>query len=202
MVPMKNSLAPSIVTTSDSKGRKFISIVSMAYEKAELSHEEAQRVNEASGLSGLITKFIDEHRTLNTYSDEEVGSKYGYLSGYKPSGVIEQTKSLLTLFPGLRYASRECFAQIDRGEVKLPKGAEGWFAIPNIWKKGGLPQIGATYSECVQKVLDLIKKTRDGAFQNYREGQIDERHLRQLAKTKKVMAASRTPRASASTTAR
>jgi hypothetical protein len=75
-------------------------------------------------------------------------------------------------------------AQIERGEIELPTGAEGWFAIPNIWKKGGQPKIGSTYSECVQTVLDIIKKTRSGAFCNYREGSIDEKHLRQLAKSR------------------
>jgi hypothetical protein len=192
------TLAPSavVVTARDSKGLKFMSIVEAAYNKAGLQdgaegtpEGEAQRVNEAPGLAELIGEFIGKHRTLETFANEEVVSNYGYLSGYKPCGIVPQTNRLCELFSGLGYANQDLLTQIEKGEVTLPAGAEGWFAIPNIWKKGGQPKIGATYSECIQTVLNLIKKTRNGKFYNYRDGSIDERHLRQLAKTKSVMEA-------------
>ena len=46
--------------------------------------------------------------------------------------------------------------------------------------------VAATYGEAVQKVLELIKKTRDGKFYNYREGQLGPRYLRQSAKSAKM----------------
>ena len=55
------SLAPS-VTTRDPKGQKFISIVAVAYNKAGLSDEEAQNVNDTAGLSALVSKFIADVR--------------------------------------------------------------------------------------------------------------------------------------------
>lgn len=48
---MRETLAPSTVTTRDSKGHEFISVVGDAYDKAGLLEEEAQRVNDTSGLA-------------------------------------------------------------------------------------------------------------------------------------------------------
>src|SRR3989344_7481882 len=62
MAPMSQTLAPSIVTNRDSKGTKFMSVVGAAYDKNRLNEGEAQRVNEAKGLSDLIDRFIAENR--------------------------------------------------------------------------------------------------------------------------------------------
>jgi len=190
MAPMsKKTLAPSVVvvTARDSKGLKFMSIVEAAYNKAGLQdgpegtpEGEAQRVNEATGLADLIGEFIKKHRYLETFENEEVSSSYGYLSGYKPFGLTGQTNRLRELFSGLGFANQDLLQQIENGQVKLPKGAEGWFAIPNWMKNPGI--FGETYAEAVQKVLIMIKQARDGKFYNYREGLIDNKHLRQSAK--------------------
>jgi hypothetical protein len=174
---MSKTLAPSVVTVRDPKGRKFISIVEAAYNKAALTEEEAQRVNEAAGLSDLVDSFITENRSANKFADEEVESSYGYLSGYKPKGITEQTNRLRELFLGLGQANEQLAQQ------PLPEGAEGWFAIPR-WQK-----VAPTYPEAVQIVLDMIKKTRNGKFHNYREGQIDAQHLRQSQKTAEMFQA-------------
>lgn len=105
------------------------------------------------------------------FKNEEVKSNYGYLSGYKPKGITEQTNRLRQLFPGIGFADEK----IAEGE--LPKNAEGWFAIPK-WQT-----VAPTYGEAVQKVLDMIKQTRNGAFHNYREGQLGPDRLRQSTKT-------------------
>ena len=107
----------------------------------------------------------------NQFADEETKSSYGYLSGYKPKGITEQTNRLRELFPGIGYADEKLVEQ------DLPANAEGWFAIPK-WEK-----IAPTYGEAVQKVLDLLKKTRDGKFYNYREDKLGPKHLRQLQKS-------------------
>lgn len=60
---MPKTLAPSqAVTTRDSKGLKFVSVVEAAYNKAGLSEDEAQRVNDAPGLPDAVRCFIDAHR--------------------------------------------------------------------------------------------------------------------------------------------
>ncbi|MDD5696721.1 MAG: hypothetical protein PHO90_01970 [Candidatus Pacebacteria bacterium] len=108
--------------------------------------------------------------------DEEVESSYGYLSGYKPKGIIEQTNILRQFFPGIGFADEKI------AEQPLPPYAEGWFAIPR-WQS-----VGKTYEEALQKVLDLIKKQR-GSFYNYREGRLGAKYLRQLERTAKKLEA-------------
>lgn len=67
----KKALAPSPVTTRDKKGRKFMSIVGDAYDKANLTEDEAQCVNEASGLADLVGKFIAANRHVNLLTRSE-----------------------------------------------------------------------------------------------------------------------------------
>jgi hypothetical protein len=111
----------------------------------------------------------------NQFVNEEVKSIYGYLSGYKPKGIAEQTNILRQFFPGVGFADEKIAEQL------LPPNAEGWFAIPR-WQS-----IAKTYEEALQKVLDLIKKQRDGNFYNYREGKIGETYLRQHERTAKKL---------------
>ena len=62
MAPMSKTLAPSTVTHRDPKGRKFFSVAEAAYDKADLTEKEAQRVNDAPGLADVIDSFIAQHR--------------------------------------------------------------------------------------------------------------------------------------------
>jgi hypothetical protein len=169
---MSSTLAPSrIVTARDPKGTKFVSIVEAAYNKAGLSEDEAQRVNDTAGLADLIGTFIADSRLTDRYKDEEVKSSYGYLSGYKkPKDVIAQTNLLRQLFPGVGFASE----QMTRPVVA---NAEGYFAVPR-WQT-----IAPTYGEAVQKVLDALKKAYKGRFKNWREGELGPDQLRQSAKS-------------------
>lgn len=133
-----------------------------------------------------IVTAIRELSLSNQFADEETGSSYGYLSGYKP-GVMDIDRQIEELrnklFPGLGDANPEYLEKVKSGVVPLPAYAEKWFAIPN-WMKN--PQIfGANYSQAVQRVLDKIRETREGKFYNYYEGEIDEKHIRQSARTKK-----------------
>jgi len=185
----KKALAPSNVTTRDPKGRKFISIVESAYNKAELSEEEAQRVNDTSGLAELIGNFISENRANNKFKDEETSSNYGYLSGYKSKGedLDRQIEVIQKLFPGLGGANSDYLNKVKSGQVKVGQIGEKFFAVLNIWKSGGLAISGSTYSQALQIVADKIKETRNGEFYNYREGQIDEKHIRQTTRTVKAL---------------
>ncbi len=169
----KKTLIPSVsvVTTRDDKGRKFIEVVEAAYNKARLSDDEAQRVNEASGLKDLIEQHIIDNRASNKYANEEVKSSYAYPSGYRVKGITEQTNRLRELLPGVGYADEQIINQ------PLPEGAEGWFAIPR-WE-----QITPTYEEAVKRVFILLKETRDGKFYNCREDQLGLQSLRQHDRT-------------------
>ena len=173
------ALAP-LITHHDPKGRKFVSIVETAYDKAGLTKVEAQRVNDAPGLSDRIAQFIAEHRTTDKYKGEEVTSNYGYRSGYEPTLVHDQVEVLKKLFPEL--GDNPTVGNLA-GDV--PNGAEGKFALPNVWRPE--PVLTGNYNDNVVRVLDLIKKDRDGAFYNYRDGQLGPERLRQSARAEATM---------------
>src|SRR5262249_32661530 len=78
-------------------------------------------------------------------------------------------------FPGIGFANETL------AERPLPAGAEGHFAIPR-WDK-----VAKAYPEAVQLVLNMTTVARDGWFHNWREGEIDEKHIRQLAKTARLL---------------
>lgn len=118
---------------------------------------------------------IRELSVSNRFSDEEVESSCGYLSGYKPKGITEQTNILRQLFPGIGFADEKL------AEQPLPANAEGWFAIPK-WQS-----VAKTYNEAVEKVLELIKKQRKGELYNWHEGELGAKYLRQHGRTAKKL---------------
>lgn len=161
--------------------------IEKALEELGLNKGNAQSVIGRGGEFAAIIKdsalsALKNLSVSDRFKDEEVESSYGYLSGYKPKGLNEQCNRLRTLFPGIGFCNQDLLKEIEKGEVKLPKYAEGWFAIPNWIKNTQI--FGANYSGSLLKVFDTIKKTRNGNFYNYREGQIDEKHVRQSVRTK------------------
>ncbi|MSU74244.1 hypothetical protein EXS57_00500 [Candidatus Kaiserbacteria bacterium] len=182
MAPMK-TLAPSVasVKTSGPKGQKFISIVDAAYNKAGLSDDEAQNVNDTAGLSALVNKFIADSRSPKLYADEEASSRYKYLSGYtKPKDVIWQSNQLRVLFSGVGFHDEKA------AQMAVPEGAEGLFVIPT-WQSFAKLHSVSTYAEAVQIVLAKLNETRKGKFYNHRENEMGSDNLRESARKAEVM---------------
>ena len=152
----------------------------LALEQVPIDKEGFQKLIERgdefnSAIAALIVAKTRELSVSNQFANEEVESSYGYPSGYqKPKSITEQTNILRQFFPGIGYADEKIAEQL------FPRNTEGWFAIPR-WEK-----IAPTYREACQKVFEIIKKTRNGKFQNYREGQLDPMHLRQSEKSAKM----------------
>lgn len=180
------ALAPS-VTTRDNKGLKFMSVVDAAYNKAGLSEDEAQRVNDTPGLGDLVSKFIADSRSSDKYKNEEAASSYVYPSTYKGTKSIEQqiaaVAEIYCLDPtqALKYV---------KNLPELPKGAEGWFAVPSDEAIAKLfPSItdkAERYCAMLHLIIGKIAASRK--FYNYREGQINAEHLRQLQRTAEMLA--------------
>jgi len=149
-------------------------------EELGLDNPGAQRVIEhgdefARAIREVALTSLKDLSVSDKFKNEEVASKYGYLSGYtKPKSITEQCNILRQIFPGIGFADEKL------AEREVPKHAEGWFAIPK-WQT-----VAPTYTEAVQKVLDAIKQARNGKFHNYRDGQITQSRLRQTAKTEAV----------------
>ena len=106
------------------------------------------------------------------FANEEVKSNYGYPQGYAVKPVCEQLVELSKHFNGLN--TNDVLA-CSKELPALPAGAEGWFAVPR-WEK-----VAKTYNEAVEKVLDLIGKTR--TFHNYRKGNLGPKYLRLSERT-------------------
>ena len=106
------------------------------------------------------------------FANEEVKSNYGYPQGYAVKPVCEQLVELSKHFNGLN--TNDVLA-CSKELPALPSGAEGWFAVPR-WEK-----VAKTYNEAVEKVLDLIGKTR--TFYNYRKGNLGPKYLRLSERT-------------------
>jgi len=153
----------------------------LALEQVPIDKEGFQKLIERgdefnSAIAALIVAKTRELSVFNEFINEEVESNYGYLSGYtEPKSIAEQVGILREFFPHLG-----CTAEAMDTMVPIPYNTEGWFAIPR-WGK-----IAPTYREACQKVFEIIKKTRNGKFQNYREGQLDPMHLRQSEKSAKM----------------
>ena len=180
---MSTTLAPSKITDRDPKGNKFMLIVAAAYNKAGLTDDEAQRVNEAPGLSDLVDGFIAENRSTNKYKDEEVRAAYGYPKEYKgPKPIADQIAAIAKIF-GLDPALALEYA---KNLPALPEGAEGWFAIPSVdaLAQKHFPEVtdpAEKYCRALQLVHQKIAASR--SFYNYRDGQIDTAHIKVSTRT-------------------
>ena len=187
MAPMSTTLAPSRVTARDPKGLKLMSVVEAAYNKAGLTEEEAQRVNDTPGLADVVAEFIGQNRSTNKFKDEEVRAAYGYPNEYKgPKPIADQVKAIAKIF-GLDSASALEYA---KKLPALPEGAEGWFAIPSVdaLAQKHFPEVAdpaEKYCRALQLVHQEIAKAR--SFTNYRDGQIDTAHLRVSTHTLEMM---------------
>jgi len=70
----------------------------------------------------------------NQFADEEVASEFGYLSGYAPKGITDQTNPLRALFSGISYPtsrSQRRVAAERRGLVRHSKVADDG---PDVWR--------------------------------------------------------------------
>ena len=159
------TLAPSqTVTSRDSKGLKFMSIIEAAYNKAGLSGREAQRVNDTPGLAKLIDAFIAEHRFIDPFDYAEIASSYVYPAGYAIALIGEQINALAGIFE-LSLGSTMEFMEKVFPTLTLPDWAEGWFAIPSVDALATrfFPNVedpAARYCEAVKVVVAKIAASR------------------------------------------
>lgn len=146
----------ALITSRDRKGLHAVKFFEVAYNKAKLDEEQAQRLNERGGeLQDSILNIIKE--LSDRYCQEEVESNRGYVLGLgsQARNLSEQISILKQYFAGL------CFkAKIFSQEKSLPEGAEGWFAIPR-WEN-----IAPTYCEALRIVLRALSESRGSGFVN------------------------------------
>jgi len=123
-----------------------------------------------------IIALIKKYTLANRFANEEVESSYGYPEGFEINSISEQVAILQRLFPGIGFANEKI------AERPLPKGAEGWFAIPR-WQI-----LAPTYGEAVRKVVVMNERIRkDEGYSHYKCSlPFGPEYLRQLQETVQV----------------
>lgn len=188
---MAKTLAPSVITDVDSKGQKFMSVVRDAYNKAMLSDDEGQRVNETPGLSKLIDSFIAESRVSDRYKGQEVSSKYTYPPEYKGTKDLHtQIQTLVGILPGLNVERTWTWYNEVYTNLEVPDWVKGVFAVPSecaLQRIFHADIIDRATAYCASVNLLMNKLAASRKFYNYREGQIDPAHLWRTEKTTEML---------------
>lgn len=170
-----------------------VSGVRLALEKVNPNRDGIQRLlGEGDEIKSAMAEFwlnqLRTRATSNKYASEVVTSAYAYPPEYNgPKPIDEQIRTIAQIFPCLDMARTLDYAA---RLPELPEGAEGWFAIPSV---GALARAhfhevmdpAEQYCQAILLVLAQIKASRP--FYNYRDGQIDTKHLRMHARTAQAM---------------
>lgn len=122
-----------------------------------------------SAMMSRLPPVVDEVLRLFLTTGER--PDYGHLSKYTPKDITLQIRRLHELFPELGNANYKILAQIEGGELVLPEGAEGFFAIPH-WSS-----IGRSYLGAVGRVIMLLRQLYGGHFQNWIKRQAGSKYL-------------------------
>lgn len=160
-------------------------------EEVGLDNPGAQRVIEhgnefSASIREAALQLIKNLSVTDQFANEEVESNYTYPKEYRgPKPIGAQVDILAKEFDlSLGYVSE--FIEKTLPTLKLPQGAEGWFAIPSVdaVAKRFFPEVtdpAEKYCRAVDLVLEKLGKSRK--FTNYREGETGPRYLKQHART-------------------
>lgn len=158
--------------------QEFFSAIFRVYEGADLSLEEKERINKATGLNQIIADFIGKNRRSNRYAAEKMKSSFGYPKGYSLKSVGEQEKIIRKFFPMIGTREDDLSMLAARPIPVLLSVGVGWTLIPR-WEK-----VGATYLEATLYVLELLAKERK--FKNNCKELLTEQSLRRTERTQKA----------------
>lgn len=181
----------TLITSQDQKRGHFLKLCGIAYDRARLDAEAKQRLNERGGeLQARIVPTIQELSVSNRYADEEVESTFTYPPEYTGPRPIEQQIDIIAKTFSLSLGWTIEFMEKVFPHLTLPVEAEGWFAWPSIDAVAArffsdVKNPAERYCRAVALVLEKIGASR--AFHNYRSGQIDPQHLRQVKRTRAMM---------------
>ncbi len=158
------------VTTQDSLGRDAMDILKKAYNEAQLSDIQAEKlISQSDVLKDRVISIIKElSYVVDMHEHEEVPSAFKYPKEYKRVSIDQQILILEKYFPGITFL-------IKTPNEPLPENAEDLFVIPH-WN-----QIANTYPKAVEKVFNIFKLVFDCESFSF-----DKYLIRQTAKTNKA----------------
>lgn len=177
------TMSTTLITSRDPKGLHWVNLCEAVYNKAKLDEDQAQQLNENGGEFQVgLKELIDKFSISNQFSDEEVESSYGYLSGYQiPVPVTDQIDILRSHWPQLNPDRALHYMNEVYPKLQVPNWIEGPFALirPGFFSD--------VYREEVEEVFKALEKALDGKFVNYRKGELGPEYLRQNARTISMM---------------
>ena len=175
-----------MVTSNAPTGRNAMALFESVYNKAQLTEEQARRLNENeyNEFSAELLQLIQKHSTTNKYVDEVVLSNYTYPKKYKgPKPIVEQIGIIASMF-GLDPTHA---LEFTNDLPKLPEGAEGWFAVPSlpvvIQLKYFSEEVSYDSAYCRSVHLLFEKIAQKFCFSNYHASDIVPKSLRQRTHT-------------------
>ena len=155
----------------------------LAIEKTGADQIGWQRVIEngddlREAIAATIVAKTRELSFSNQFANEEVKSTYAYPNGYAPKPVEAQVEVLRKICPKLNIGG--WVAQFERA---VTPGAEAHFVIVR-WQV-----LAPSYGEGLEKELfPALHAQRNGAFYNYRNGELGPEQLRQHERTVRMLA--------------
>jgi len=107
----------SITSGQEKQFKRFVEdAAERALKEVGLDKDGLQRlIEQGDELQARIITGIRDLSVSNQFADEEVESSYGYLSGYKPKGITEQTNILRQLFTPMRSSQSNRFQPTLKG---------------------------------------------------------------------------------------
>ena len=192
-----------LITCNDPKGLQATNLFQGVYNKAGFNDTRAQRLNENRGskfTDGLM-KLVTECSSEDKFIDQVVKSNYTYPNEFHRKSEKLQIETLagelkdfgIDPIPALEHLNKIGIQSI------LPSGChleDGNYAILSPFGRQKLvsgydnPFDPDLYCKTLLKLFDIVSRKRN--FYNWREGQIDADHLRQLGETieayKKIVA--------------
>jgi hypothetical protein len=160
-----------------------------AVPKEGLSFDLAQRHIESDTLTEVIelvlsadpgTFDIDKMREAAGFPDEETTSEYGYPEGFSSKSPAEKLAVLTKHFPNLDASKVDELVLAIVNSGGLREGEEELLICPKP------SMIANNYDDALIKVLEILGASR--AFKNWRDGQLDNEHMRLTPKTMDAIA--------------
>ena len=148
-----------------------------------LSKNEAERLKGdpefTESLRQHISTMVGKYGNGREYIDGDVESDYGNYAEYKPKEDLDRQIEILKIIrPGLGETDPEYLMKVKSGAVKLPKGGEKFFAIPNIWYKPGRDP-RAYYEQNCRVALERVNDYHRGQLEIFQEQNFSLVYLRQ-----------------------
>lgn len=172
--------APSSTVTQDNERtpgqvRQLEDIARHAMAKA------IERLNPGkSGSQQAIDRAGEIAQAIEERLEELCEEQFNYPQNFMVKPLADQVRRLHELFPSIGGTNPDYQAKIESGEIPLPEGAEGWFAIPN------LPAIHPSYSMAASHMLAVLGNTRK--LTNYLEGRVNSDRFRRTKRTEEMLA--------------